>query len=397
MRSRRGRATLRARVTDTVAAGVAFAPFHWGALHLQPGAGALNGVVARAIDPTSLQAELKATRGPDRAGVDDAAGRPRGDAAPAGRRRRRHGGDGDRRGAARPRTPRNWEVTIVGAEPDPPYNRVLLSQALAGAVGEAELALRHPQWFAERGVDAAARRRGRATSTPRRRTVELADGERARLRRPRPRHGLAAVRPAGPRRRPAGRPRLPHARATRARSSRPRASAKRAVVIGGGLLGLEAARGLTERGVRTTVVHLADRLMEQQLDAPAASLLQRALRDLRIAVRTNARDRGDHDDGCRACSSDGEEIPADLVVIAAGIRPRRRPRAHRRPRGRARRPRRRRAAHQRARRPRGGRVRRAPRDVYGPVGAAAGAGSRARRRRSRGSPRPSTARRPRRR
>src|SRR5439155_16874198 len=61
VRSRRGRAQVRARVSYAVPVGVAFAPFHWGALHLEPAAGALNGVVARAVDPTSLQAELKAS------------------------------------------------------------------------------------------------------------------------------------------------------------------------------------------------------------------------------------------------------------------------------------------------------------------------------------------------
>ena len=101
------------------------------------------------------------------------------------------------------------------------------------------------------------------------------------------------------------------------------AGAKRAVVIGGGLLGLEAARGLRERGVAVTVVHLADRLMEQQLDAPAASLLERALRDLRIGVRTGARTDALTGTGRveRVLLDGGEELPADLVVIAAGIRP----------------------------------------------------------------------------
>ena len=101
--------------------------------------------------------------------------------------------------------------------------------------------------------------------------------------------------------------------------------ARRAVVIGGGLLGLEAARGLREHGVHVTVVHLADRLMEQQLDAPASSMLARALRGLRIAARTATRTEAllaDDEGRVRAVALEGgEELRADMVVITAGVRP----------------------------------------------------------------------------
>ncbi len=321
VRSRRGRATLRARVSDSVVAGVAFAPFHWGALHLPPGAGALNGVVARAIDPTSLQAELKASAVRIEPVVQMPAPRA---LTTSGRRLVVVGG-----GMAAMATvesllahaPEGWDVTIVGEEPDAPYNRVLLSQALAGDVGEHELALRHPQWFAERGVTLRLGVPVRLID-PAAKLVELTDGEQLRYDDlvvatgsrpfvpPVPGAGLDGV----------------HVFRTRADTRTILAAAqdaRRAVVIGGGLLGLEAARALTERGVRTTVVHLVDRLMEQQLDAPAASLLQRALRDLRITVRTNARTEAITGDGRveHVELADGTQLPADLVVIAAGIRP----------------------------------------------------------------------------
>jgi ferredoxin-nitrate reductase len=321
VRSRRGRAQLRARISDGVAEGVAFAPFHWGALHLEPAAGALNGVVARAIDPTSKQAELKASA----VRVEPVAALPPVGAAPGARRLVVVGGGmagmatveallahaGDAR----------WDITIVGAEPDPPYNRVLLSQVLAGTVAEQELALQHPDWFGSRGVTLRLGVAVRHVDTGAR-TVELADGELLAY------DELVLATGSRPFVPPVPGADLPgvHLFRTRADARAILAAAgdaRRAVVIGGGLLGLEAARGLRERGTHTTVVHLVGTLMEQQLDAPAASLLERALRDLRIPVRTAARTEALVGDGRveRVLLEGGDELPADLVVIAAGIVP----------------------------------------------------------------------------
>jgi ferredoxin-nitrate reductase len=101
------------------------------------------------------------------------------------------------------------------------------------------------------------------------------------------------------------------------------AAASRAVVIGGGLLGLEAARGLRERGLRVSVVHLADRLMEQQLDPLGAQCLLRAVRELGIDVHLSARTETlAGDDAVEAVVlADGTRLPADLVVVAAGVQP----------------------------------------------------------------------------
>ena len=103
-----------------------------------------------------------------------------------------------------------------------------------------------------------------------------------------------------------------------------RGPACKAVVIGGGLLGLEAARGLQVQGCDVTVVHLCDTLMERQLDPDGGEYLKRKMEDLGVkrAARTNARRRILGNGQSKAShSSDGERIDADLVVIAAGIRP----------------------------------------------------------------------------
>ena len=98
---------------------------------------------------------------------------------------------------------------------------------------------------------------------------------------------------------------------------------KRAVVIGGGLLGLEAAWGLKRRGMSVAVVHLMPTLMERQLDAPAGQLLQRDLDRRGIAFFTNGQTEEiygtERAEGVRL--ADGREVPADLVVLAIGIRP----------------------------------------------------------------------------
>jgi len=97
---------------------------------------------------------------------------------------------------------------------------------------------------------------------------------------------------------------------------------RKAVVIGGGLLGLEAAYGLAKAGLLVSVVHLMDRLMERQLDARASALLQAAVEAKGISVELNAETaaiKGHHRAEAVALK-DGREIAADLVVVAAGIR-----------------------------------------------------------------------------
>jgi len=97
-----------------------------------------------------------------------------------------------------------------------------------------------------------------------------------------------------------------------------------AVVIGGGLLGLEAANGLNQRGMRVTVVHLMPWLMERQLDAPGAAVLQASLeaRGIRFVLGAQTKEILGYGGAARGLRlADGRELPADLVVFAIGIRP----------------------------------------------------------------------------
>jgi nitrite reductase (NADH) large subunit len=98
---------------------------------------------------------------------------------------------------------------------------------------------------------------------------------------------------------------------------------RRAVVIGGGLLGLEAAHGLRRRGMQVTVVHLHTHLMERQLDRTAAELLKRSMEDqgleFKMGAATGAILGEERVDAVRF--TDGSELPADLVVMAVGIKP----------------------------------------------------------------------------
>ncbi|MDA0183889.1 molybdopterin-dependent oxidoreductase [Solirubrobacter phytolaccae] len=321
VRSRRGSAVLRLRVSESVPPGVAFAPFHWGALHLAAGEGALNNVTSRAIDPVSKQPELKACA----VRLEPVA------AEVVSVHEGRHvlivgaGMAGNAVAETVLAHEPSWRVTLIGREDDAPYNRVLLSQALAGDIEDARLALRQS--------DGTTLRLGAAVRSLdlRARAVELADGGvlaydelvlatgSAPWLPPVPgldRPGVFAFRS------------LADMRAIRDAA----ATARRAVVVGGGLLGLEAARGLSEQGVEVTVVHLADRLMELQLDPLAARLLERRIRALGIDVlcgrRTEAVTGAAASAAARPAAhahvvtlDDGTALPADLVVFATGIRP----------------------------------------------------------------------------
>lgn len=217
--------------------------------------------------------------------------------------------------------PHAFDITVFGAEPLGSYNRILLSALLAGDKQRPELITHPPSWYSQHGIRLhcgdpvihidRARRTVRSRSG-----VELpydrllmATGSRA----------LVLPVPGA---------QLPGAITFRdlndvelmiAAAREP----GQAVVIGGGLLGLEAAHGLQRRGMAVTVVHACDHLMERQLDAPAAELLQRELesrglnfvmpaRTIRISGDTRA---------TGVVLQDGRELRADLIVMAVGVQP----------------------------------------------------------------------------
>ncbi len=220
-----------------------------------------------------------------------------------------------------------WQVTVFGDEPQLGYNRILLSSLLAGECSAAETITHDATWYAARGITLHAGVRVTALDRARRVVRDDAGRETAydRL--------ILATgsEPVMPPIEGSARPgvhvfrTLEDVSAILSECRR----AQRAVVIGGGLLGLEAARGIAKRRVEVTVVHLMPWLMEQQLDAAAGALLRDAMQRLGVRVlleRRTLRLEGTAGAGRgrveRVVLEGGETLVADLVVIAAGIRPR---------------------------------------------------------------------------
>jgi nitrite reductase (NADH) large subunit len=217
--------------------------------------------------------------------------------------------------------PNEYEIVVFGAEPHGNYNRILLSPVLSGEKRADEIVLHAPEWYVEHGVKlhagdpvVAIDRRQRIVksqqgielsydrllfatgSTPIVLPIPGADLE-----------GVITFRD------------LADVEAMLAVAK----PGRKAVVIGGGLLGLEAANGLLSRGMSVTVVHLFETLMERQLDSAAATLLRASLAsrgiEFRMPAQTSAIVGAERAEAVRF--ADGSEIPADLVVMAVGVRP----------------------------------------------------------------------------
>ena len=218
--------------------------------------------------------------------------------------------------------PDRFAITVFGAEPHPGYNRILLSPVLAGDQAPHEIITHPADWYASHGI--TLHQGVRVTRIDRRRRevhaengsvvaydrLVLATGSRPIIL---PLPGATAAGVVGFR----------DFADVEVMLARARAGAT-AVVIGGGLLGLEAANGLAARGMQVTVVHLAPWLMEKQLDEPAARLLARHLEGRGIAFRLASQTQAIETEngevrGVRLAS--GEVLPATLVVMAVGIRP----------------------------------------------------------------------------
>ena len=215
----------------------------------------------------------------------------------------------------------DFEITIFGDETHPNYNRILLSMVLAGEKSADEIVLNDIEWYRSNNIH--ARLGVRISQIDRQsRTVIDEEGQSTVYDKLILATGSSAFIPPVP---GVDKDNVHVFRTlddTRALLEKARKGLK-TVVIGGGLLGLEAARGLQVRGCEVTVIHLMDTLMERQLDATGGEYLKRRIEGLGIRVmlprQTAALFGNGHVDGLRFAT--GEELEAELVVIAAGIRP----------------------------------------------------------------------------
>ena len=216
-----------------------------------------------------------------------------------------------------------YDITVFGAEPHGNYNRILLSPVLAGEMTLPDIVLNDFDWYREHGITLHA---GKAvTQIDRvRRTVTAADGTVAEYDRLLLATGSTPFIPPIPGNDLPGVLGYRDIADTEAMIAAAEAH-QHAVVIGAGLLGLEAANGLKLRGMDVTVIHLGDWIMERQLDRVAAGMLQKALEDrglkFLLARQTEALVRGESGRVAAVRLKDGMTLPADLVVVAAGIRP----------------------------------------------------------------------------
>jgi nitrite reductase (NADH) large subunit len=218
--------------------------------------------------------------------------------------------------------PNAYDITLFNAEPRGNYNRLMLSPVLAGEKTYPEIITHDTDWYATNSITCRFGEKVLSIDPIRKEVVGeggkvsydkivLGTGSNPFMI-PLPGHdmdGVIAYRD------------LEDTRRMIALGERPGA---RAVVIGGGLLGLEAAAGLRSRGVEVTVVHIMGHLMERQLDPAAATLLQQALEARGITVLCNANSKqilGEDGKVTGLELDDGTVLPCDLLVMAVGIRP----------------------------------------------------------------------------
>ena len=220
------------------------------------------------------------------------------------------------------RAPQRYDITVIGAEPYPNYNRILLSAVLAGEKALDDIVIHPRVWYDENGVSLLT---GNPVAAVDRTTkmVSIAGGGTVI-----PYDKLLLATGSEPLAPPITGLDLPGVQAFRNIADAEAMLAacergRRTVVIGGGLLGLEAAWGLKRRGMSVAVVHLMPTLMERQLDAITGEMLQRDLEARGVAVFTNCQAEEivgrQRVEGVRL--ADGRHIAADLVVVAIGIRP----------------------------------------------------------------------------
>jgi nitrite reductase (NADH) large subunit len=219
------------------------------------------------------------------------------------------------------RAPNMFAITVFGAEPHGNYNRIMLSPVLAGEKQFADIVTHDHAWYDKNGIELIAGETVVAID----RDNRVVTGAKGTMR---PYDVLILATGSNPVIIPFPGHDLPGVIAfrdiadvgTMLEASR---AHKNAVVIGGGLLGLEAANGLARNGMNVTVLHLMPTLMERQLDPVSAGLLKQDLSARGMTVLTEANTKALHGDGRVETVelTDGRMLPADLVVMAVGIRP----------------------------------------------------------------------------
>jgi nitrite reductase (NADH) large subunit len=214
-----------------------------------------------------------------------------------------------------------YAIAVIGEEPRLAYNRVLLSSVLAGETASHDIELKPAKWWRDRGVTLKYGCTASEIDIGRR-ELKIANEESIAFSRLVLATGSTPLRLNVPGADLAG--------VHTFRDSRDAdllltlaAQRKRVVVVGGGLLGLEAAYGLARGGASVTLIHLMDRLMERQLDAPAAALLKSLVERKGIEILLDAATARLHGESRVTAVelSDGRRIDTDAVIFAAGIRP----------------------------------------------------------------------------
>jgi nitrite reductase (NADH) large subunit len=214
-----------------------------------------------------------------------------------------------------------YAIAVIGDEPRLAYNRVLLSSVLAGETASHDIELKSAEWWRDRGVTL---KYGCVASEidVGRRELKIENDESIAFSKLILATGSAPLRLGVSGADLAGVHTFRDCRDVDLLLSLA-AKKKRVVVVGGGLLGLEAAYGLAKAGAQVTLIHLMDRLMERQLDAPAAELLRTLVERKGIKVLLNANTARIHGETrVEAVElADGGRIATDAVIFAAGIRP----------------------------------------------------------------------------
>ena len=218
-------------------------------------------------------------------------------------------------------TPDAYDITLFNAEPRGNYNRIMLSPVLSGEKTYEEIVTHDDEWYAANGVTCRfGERIDHIDRTAK--TVTAANGDVLPYDKlvfgtgsnpfiiPLPGHDLEGV--------------IAYRDLEDTQRMMSMTTGNKVVVIGGGLLGLEAAAGMAARGADVTVVHIMGHLMERQLDEAAGYLLRKALVDKGITVRCSANSKeilGENGHVRALLLDDGTELPCDLLVMAVGIRP----------------------------------------------------------------------------